>query len=114
MHNSWEIGDEGLIDEWAKRGVRDPMPFFDDYGLLTHAYYDRLRELRELCNGWFYWKPDIGAIVYVSRVEWNAISAKRPVDLAWRCEGLTQAMAWPHGRTAIRRDDGAIRWVGPG
>jgi hypothetical protein len=113
MANSWEIGGEGLIDEWAKRGVRDPMPFFDSYGLLTQAYYRRLCELRKLCDGWFYWRNDIGAIVYVTRAEWNAISAKRSVDLAWRCEGLT-SVTDARGRTRVRRDDGSLRWVVPG
>jgi hypothetical protein len=111
MHNSWE-GDEVLIDAWAKRGVRDPMPFFDHYGLLTQAYYARLCELRELCDGWWYWRDDIGAIVYVPRVKWNEISAKRPVDLAWRCAGLRR-MTDARGMTRIRRDDGSLRWLVP-
>jgi hypothetical protein len=90
MCNSWEGGSERLIDEWAARGTRDPLPFFDRHGLLSQAYYRRLCELRSLCNGWYFWREDINAIVYVSRAEWDAIRAQQPSNLNWCCNAVNR------------------------
>jgi hypothetical protein len=84
---SWNIGRERLLDDWLARGTRDLMPFADIRGIITEEYYRRLCELRQLSGGWFYWRDDIG-IVYVSRAEWEKISASWPRVLDQVCASL--------------------------
>ncbi len=87
---SWNIGKERLFDDWLARGRRDPMPFMDTRNIVTEAFYRRLCDLRVLSNGWFYWRSDIG-IVYVTRAEWEEISASWPGTLEEACASLE----WP-------------------
>ena len=90
---SWEIGRERLFYDWLARGTRDPMPFLDTRRIITEAYYNRLCELHDLANGWFYWRQDVG-IVFVPLTEWEAISAAWPKLLDHACAEV-QAYSGP-------------------
>lgn len=82
---SWWIGGERLLDDWLARGSRDPMPIFDTRKIVTEAYYRRLCELRKQSGGWFYYREDLGQVVYVPRAEWERISASWPKILEQVC-----------------------------
>lgn len=84
---SWDNGRERLFYDWLARGTRDPMPFSDTRKIITEAYYRRLCELRDLSNGWFYCRDDLGP-VFVSLADWEVISATWPAVLEQVCAQL--------------------------
>lgn len=81
----WIFGKERWIYEWLARGTRDPMPFTDDNGIITEAYYSRLCELRDLAGGWWCYDENVKRLRFVSAEEWQTMSASldRPPDWAW-------------------------------
>jgi hypothetical protein len=85
LFNSWEIGSERLFYDWLARGTRDPTPFLDNRGIITEEYYRRLCGLRDLADGWFYWRHDTRQVVFVPLAEWEAISASWPSLLEQAC-----------------------------
>jgi hypothetical protein len=71
MFASWPAGSEGMIQDWIDRGIIDPVPFCDHREIVTDAFYQRLRELRQMCDGWLYWDQETGGIMFVPELEWQ-------------------------------------------
>jgi hypothetical protein len=83
-HNasSWPDGYEPHIQAWVDAGDPSaPPPFDDRYGIVTATFFNRLRELRQLCGGWLYWNNDRHRVVFAPEFEWQrlqeAADAKR-------------------------------------
>ena len=71
----WHIGSELALDRWLARGSFEPR---FGRGLLeenpvNEAFYERLCDLRNRAGGWWYWKDEVGAIVWISRAEWDRL-----------------------------------------
>lgn len=59
--SSWPGGYETRIWKWLDADDVFAHPPFDDrHGIATPSFYNRLRELREICGGWFYFFGDTG------------------------------------------------------
>lgn len=78
-HNasSWlPDGYERRLQAWVDAGDPSaPPPFDDRYGIVTPAFFSRLRELRQLSGGWFYWSAELHRIVFATESEWQQVRA---------------------------------------
>lgn len=102
-HNasSWPDGYEPRIQAWVDAGDPSaPPPFVDRYGVITAAFFNRLRELRQLCGGWLYWSNDLHRVVFAPESEWQrmlaaqeAADAKRQEESRARDERLRRRLA---------------------
>lgn len=50
--SSWPTGYELRIRDWVDSGRMHPMPFDDRYNVINERLFQRLQELRRLCDGW--------------------------------------------------------------
>jgi hypothetical protein len=57
--SSWPSGYERRIQDWVDAGDPSTPPFDDRHGCVTPDFFNRLRELRQLCGGWLYWSDDL-------------------------------------------------------
>jgi hypothetical protein len=83
-HNasSWPDGYEPHIQAWVDAGDPSvPPPFEDRHGIITVTFFNRLRELRQLCGGWLYLNHELHRVVFAPESEWQrmqeATDAKR-------------------------------------
>lgn len=84
-HNasSWPDGREGRIQSWVDAGdPRAEPPFDDRHGIVTDAFFNRLRELRQSCGGWLYWNNDLRRVVFAPETEWQKIRAAQDAKRA--------------------------------
>jgi hypothetical protein len=88
-HNasSWPDGYEPHIQAWVDAGDSSaPPPFVDRYGIVTATFFNRLRELRQLCGGWLYWSNDLHHVVFAPESEWQRMRAAQEAADAKRRE----------------------------
>ena len=74
--DSWHPGSEQALDEWLARGAFEPKVFGRSLlkeNPVNEAFYEKLCDLRIRAGGWWYWRYDIGAIVWVSRAKWDSL-----------------------------------------
>jgi len=74
--NSWPYYQEQAIQDWLDRGEMNPLPFSDLKGIVTPAFYARLRELRHSIGGWLYWKDIRDGVVFLPEDEWQQLRAE--------------------------------------
>jgi hypothetical protein len=86
-HNasSWPVGYERHIQVWVDAGDPcAPPPFEDRYRIVTPEFFNRLRELRQMCGGWFYFDNDQG-VTFASEAEWQRVrAAQEAAEAEWR------------------------------
>ena len=70
---SWPYFREGEIQEWLDHGEMNPPPFSDVKGIVTPAFYNRLRELRRKIGGWLYWDSEDLAVVFLPEDQWQQL-----------------------------------------
>jgi hypothetical protein len=65
---------ERSIQDWVDAGdPAAPPPFDDRYDIVTPEFFERLRELRQLCGGWLYWDSSMGRVVFAPESEWQSV-----------------------------------------
>ena len=100
--SSWPVGYERRICEWVDAGdPLAPAPFEDRYGIATPEFFNRLRELRQLCGGWFYWNDSLNKVVFANEPEWERVRAEQEVADAERRRAWKEAQEL-HERLAKR------------
>jgi hypothetical protein len=85
LATGWPDGYERHIQAWVDAG--DPMappPFDDRYGIVTAAFFGRLRQLRERCGGWLYWSDAAQRVVFAPEPEWQQVRAEQEAAEARR------------------------------
>lgn len=83
--SSWPDGYERHIQAWVDAGdPTAPPPFDDRYGTVTPEFYNRLRELRQLCGGWLYWSDKLRQVIFASEPEWQRVLAEQEAAEAKR------------------------------
>ena len=94
-HNasSWPVGYEWRISSWVDTGDPALPPFDDRYGIATPEFFNRLRELRRLCGGWFYWSEDSREVVFAAEPEWQRVRAEQEAVDAERQQAWKTAQA---------------------
>jgi hypothetical protein len=76
--SSWPGGRERHICDWVDASdPTAPPPFDDRYGIVTPAFFLRLRELRRSCGGWLYWSDKHRRVVFASELEWQKVRAEQ-------------------------------------
>jgi hypothetical protein len=116
--SSWPSSDqERRIQEWVDAG--DPTarpPFTDRYDIVTLEFFERLRTLRQLCDGWLYWNSDVNGVVFASESKWQSVCSAREAAEAKVLEARTELDARLHRRAmrlqevlSIARSD-AVFW----
>jgi hypothetical protein len=70
--NGWPIGYEFAFHEWITGGSHEPPPFAQ---YVPDGLYKRLCRLQPQVGGWWYWKAEVGAIVWVTDSEWKTVAA---------------------------------------
>jgi hypothetical protein len=61
LQRSWPDGFEGRLQDWVDSGKHLPIrldPLRDEHGVVTPELFQRLCELRQRCDGWFYTAQD--------------------------------------------------------
>jgi hypothetical protein len=82
---SWPCGYERHIQAWVDAGDSSaPPPFDDRHGIVTAAFFNRLRELRKLCGGWLYWNDELRRIAFAPEPEWQRVRAAQEAAEAKR------------------------------
>ena len=75
-HNatSWPVGYERHIQAWVDAGDPSaPPPFDDRYNIVSPEFFNRLRELRQLCGGWLYSSDNVPGLVFAPEPEWQLV-----------------------------------------
>lgn len=74
--SSWPGGYERHIQAWVDAGDPSaPPPFVDRYDIVTPAFFNRLRELRQRCGDWLYWNDELRRVVFAPESEWQRVRA---------------------------------------
>ena len=81
--SSWPHGYERHIQAWVDAGdASAPPPFDASPDILRPEFFDRLRELRQVCGGWLYWNDNLNRVVFASEPEWQQVRAAQEAAAA--------------------------------
>jgi hypothetical protein len=85
--SSWPQGLEARIQDWVDQGDIGAVPFTDRRGIVTDAFDQRLRELRQICGCWIYCDERTNCVVLAPEPEWQRVRAAQQ-------EARDRLLAW--------------------